>query len=492
MRAHEAGALHADGYGGPPLWLPTPTDVNDLLTRLWPASVQRDAQGRLTVAGLDVVSIAQQFGTPAYIIDEADFRARARAFKEAFDAAFTESGAGVYYAGKAFLCTAVARWVMEEGLGLDVCSGGELAVAKRVGFPPELIGMHGNNKSEAEIEAALEYGVGRLVLDSFDEIERVDAIAKRLGVTARVMLRVTVGVEAHTHAYIATAHEDQKFGFSLSDRVAHKAVAEVLSRPALELVGLHSHIGSQIFETDGFDVAARRLMRLHVEAGESMGRQLPEIDLGGGFGIAYTSEHHPMAPVEIAQRFAALIAREAAELGVPVPHVSVEPGRAIAGPSTFTLYEVGTVKEVALPGGAQRLYVSVDGGMSDNVRTALYEADYSATTASRRSAASPALSRIVGKHCESGDIVVMDEYLPADITAGDLVAVPGTGAYCRALSSQYNHVPRPPVVAVRDGRARVIVRRETVDDILALDVDDVDDTGVETPGASGGAIRTTV
>ena len=481
MRAHEAGALHAEGYGGPPLWLPTPTDVNELMPQLWPAGVSRDAQGRLSVAGVDAVSIAEQFGTPAYVVDEADFRARARAYKQAFDTAFPGGGAFVYYAGKAFLCTAVARWVMEEGLGLDVCSGGELAVAQRVGFPPERIEMHGNNKSAAEIEAALAYGVGRIVVDSFDEIDRVDEIAARLGLIAPVMVRATVGVEAHTHEYIATAHEDQKFGFSLAGRVAHKAVAEVLARPNLELVGLHSHIGSQIFETDGFDVAARRLMGLFAETGAATGERLPELDLGGGFGIAYTSEHHPMTPEQIAERFARLLAREAEEFGLTLPRISVEPGRSIAGPSTFTLYEVGTVKQVELAGGARRIYVSVDGGMSDNVRTALYEADYSATTASRASSAPPALARIVGKHCESGDIVVMDEYLPADIAAGDLVAVPGTGAYCRALSSQYNHVPRPPVVAVRDGRARVIVRRETVEDILALDVD-VDDDAVETTG----------
>ena len=477
MRAHEAGALHADGYGGPPLWLPTPTDVNELLPQLWPSGVSRDEQGRLTVAGVDVVSLAAEFGTPAYVLDEADFRERARAYKKAFDEAFPDEGALVYYAGKAFLCTAVARWVMEEGLGLDVCSGGELAVAMRVGFPGERIGMHGNNKSAAEIETALQYGVDRIVVDSFDEIERVDSIAGRLGVKARVMVRATVGVEAHTHEYIATAHEDQKFGFSLAGKSAHKAIAQIMARPNMELIGVHSHIGSQIFETDGFDVAARRLIGLVAEAGAATGQTLPELDLGGGFGIAYTSEHRPMTPTQIAQRFATLLAREAKDFGIAVPKVSVEPGRSIAGPSTFTLYEVGTVREVELAGGARRMYVAVDGGMSDNVRTALYEADYSATTASRRSSARPALARIVGKHCESGDIVVMDEYLPADITPGDLVAVPGTGAYCRALSSQYNHVPRPPVVAVRDGAARVIVRRETIDDLLGLDVDDTAPAG---------------
>ncbi len=472
MRAHEAGALHADGYGGPPQWLPTPADVNEIMPQLWPSGVSRDAGGRLSVAGVDAPALARDFGTPAYVTDEADFRARARAFKEAFEAAFGPGRATVYYAGKAFLCTAVARWVMAEGLSLDVCSGGELAVAQRAGFPPERIELHGNNKSAAEIEAALRYGVGRIVADSFDELDRIEAIAGRLGVVADVMVRVTVGVEAHTHEYIATAHEDQKFGFSLAGRMAHKAIEEVRARPGMRLAGVHSHIGSQIFETEGFEVAARRLLGLLAETGLGSGEEETEVDLGGGFGIAYTSEHHPMTPAQIAQRLAGLLSREAAALGIPVPRVSAEPGRAIAGPSTFTLYEVGTVKPVELPGGTTRMYVSVDGGMSDNVRTALYEADYSATIASRSSSALPALARVVGKHCESGDIVVMDEYLPADLVPGDLIAVPGTGAYCRALSSQYNHVPRPPVIAVRDGQARVLVRRETVDDILALDVAD--------------------
>ncbi len=475
MRAHEAGALHAEGYGGPPQWLPTPTDVNELLPILWPSGVRRDPDGRLEVAGVDAVTLAEQVGTPAYIVDEADFRARARAFKRDLAAAFEQVGGGadVYYAGKAFLCTAVARWIEEEGLCLDVCSGGELAVAMRAGVPGARIGLHGNNKSAAEIEAALGYGVGRIVLDSFEEIERVAAIATDLGVVASVMIRVTTGVEAHTHEFIATAHEDQKFGFSLAGGAADKAAERVVGQPdALRLLGFHSHIGSQIFDTSGFEVAARRVLGLQARVARDHDVQLPELDLGGGYGIAYTSEHHPLTPAQLAEQMATIVARECRSEGLPLPRVSIEPGRAIAGPSTFTLYEVGTVKEVELDGGARRTYVSVDGGMSDNVRTALYGADYSCTMAGRASDAPPTLARVVGKHCESGDIVVMDEYLPADVRAGDLIAVPGTGAYCRALSSQYNHVPRPPVVAVRDGAARVIVRRETIEDILALDADE--------------------
>ncbi|MDO5711334.1 MAG: diaminopimelate decarboxylase [Micrococcales bacterium] len=473
MRAHEAGALHATGYGGPPQWLPTPTDVNELMPSLWPQTVRRDSRARLEIGGVDAVTLAEKFGTPAYIIDEADFRARARAFRHEMGAAFADVGGGaqVYYAGKAFLCTAVATWIEQEGLCLDVCSGGELAVAMRAEFPPQRIGMHGNNKSVAEIRAALDYGVGRIVLDSFDEIDRVSAIASELGVVAPVMVRVTVGVEAHTHEYIATAHEDQKFGFSLAGGHAYKAAERVLAASeTMHLLGFHSHIGSQIFDTAGFEVAARRVLELQTRVARENGVELLELDLGGGFGIAYTSEHHPLSPAELGAGMADIIRRECRAEGMSPPRISLEPGRAIAGPAGITLYEVGTVKEVELEGGLRRTYVSVDGGMSDNVRTALYEADYSATMANRCGQGEPTLSRIVGKHCESGDIVVMDEYLPADVRPGDLVAVPATGAYCRALSSQYNHVPRPPVLAVRDGVARVIVRRETIEDILALDV----------------------
>jgi len=471
MRAHEAGALHAEGYRGP-AWLSPPADVNALVPSLWAASVARGADGALTVGGVSVSDLAGEFGTPAYVLDEADFRARAREFKQDYAEAFADlSGADVFYAGKAFLCTEVARWIRDDGLHLDVCTGGELAVAMRAGVPGETIGMHGNNKSVAEIRTALEYGVSRIVVDSFEEIERVSAIAGDLGVVAPVLVRVTVGVEAHTHEFIATAHEDQKFGLSLAGGHALEAVRRILARPdTLRLLGLHSHIGSQIFDTSGFEVSARRILGLHTQVARELGVELPELDLGGGFGIAYTTEHDPQAPKALAVGMAEIVERECRADGVAVPRISIEPGRAIAGPSTFTLYEVGTVKPVDLDGGASRMYVAVDGGMSDNVRTALYDADYSCTVAGRRSEVEPVLGRVVGRHCESGDIVVKDEFLPGDVAPGDLIAVPGTGAYCRALSSQYNHTPRPPVVAVKDGTARVIVRRETIDDILALDV----------------------
>jgi len=447
VSSHEAGALHTPGYGGVatvPNWLRPPADTNELLPMLWSRTVRRDDDGAVRVGGVDVRELAAQHATPAYVLDEADFRSRAVAFRDAFADSF--AGGQVYYAGKAFLATAVVRWLVADGLSLDVCSGGELAVALRGGMPPERIALHGNNKSDAELERALTAGVGRIVADSLDELDRIAAIAGRLEVVAPVMLRVTVGVEAHTHEYIATAHEDQKFGLSLADGVAAAAVRRALELPQLRLLGLHAQVA-----------------REH-------GVELPELDLGGGFGIAYTSEHDPLEPAGLAKGLATIVERECASAAVAVPRVSVEPGRAIAGPSTLTLYTVGSVKDVPLDHHAVRRYVAVDGGMSDNIRTALYDADYSCTLASRASQAPAVLARVVGKHCESGDVVVRDEFLPGDVRRGDLVAVPGTGAYCRSMSSQYNHVPRPPVLSVRDGVVSVVIRRETEDDLLGLDV----------------------
>ncbi|GAA5032351.1 diaminopimelate decarboxylase [Actinopolymorpha pittospori] len=463
-RSHEAGALHAGAGHRSPEWLRSPENPNALVTSLWPHNVTKGANGVLTVAGVEVTKLAEEFGTPAYVVDEDDFRGRCQAFRAGFD------GWDVYYAGKAFLCGAVARWVAEEGLRLDVCTGGELAVALRAGFPPERIAFHGNNKSEAELARALDAGVARIVVDSHDEITRLAKLAADRGVRAPVLVRVTVGVEAHTHEYIATAHEDQKFGFSLADGDAAAAAERVLAEPALELRGLHSHIGSQIFDSSGFEIAARRVVGLHAQIRDRHGVELPELCLGGGFGIAYTTQDDPESPAQLAAELGAIVEHECAAYGVVKPRLSVEPGRAIAGPAVFTLYEAGTVKTVQLDAGASRTYVAVDGGMSDNVRTALYDADYSCTLASRWSDAPPALSRVVGKHCESGDIIVKDEFLPADVHPGDLLAIPATGAYCRSLASTYNHVPRPPVVAVRAGEARLIVRRETEEDLLRLDV----------------------
>jgi len=462
MRAHEAGWAHAEGRG--PAWLREPADVNALVPLLWSSTARKNEAGALEVGGVDLRDLVAEHGSPAYVLDEADFRARARAFREGF------GDYDVYYAGKAFLCTAVARWVAEEGLCLDVCSDGELTVALRAGFDPARIGYHGNNKSAADLRRAVEAGVGRIIVDSFTEIERLVTVTSELGREAAVMVRVTAGVEAHTHEYIATAHEDQKFGFSIAEGDALEAIGRIAEADGLELLGLHSHIGSQIFDTSGFEVAARRVLALHARAGEQLGHELPELDLGGGFGIAYTTQDDPAEPADLAAGITGIVERECRALGVAVPRLSVEPGRAIAGPSTFTLYEVGTVKTVALDAGASRLYVAVDGGMSDNIRPALYDADFSCTLASRHSEAAPVLVRVVGKHCEAGDIVVKDEFLPGDVAPGDLVAVPATGAYCRSLANTYNHVPRPAVVAVAGGDARLIVRRETEEDLLRLDV----------------------
>jgi diaminopimelate decarboxylase len=465
MHTHEAGALHADVRETASGALRAPADVNALAPAVWASNVTRSDAGVLTVAGVPAIALARDFGTPAYVVDEADFRARCRAWIGAFP------GADVYYAGKAFLTTAIARWVADEGLGLDVCTGGELAVALHASFDPARIALHGNNKSTAELQSALDAGVGRVVVDSFEEIERLAKLAVGRSSKPKVLVRTTVGVEAHTHEFIATAHEDQKFGFSLAGGAAKEAARLVLASGSLDLVGLHSHIGSQIFDTAGFEVSAHRVVGLLKELRDDFGAELPELDLGGGLGVAYLADDDPAEISYVAAQLRAIVERECAAAGLPQPRLSVEPGRAICGPTTFTLYEVGTVKPVDVGAGVVRTYVSIDGGMSDNIRTALYDATYSCALANRASTAEPILCRVVGKHCESGDIVVRDTFLPGDVAAGDLLAVPVTGAYCRSLASNYNHLGRPPVVAVRDGAARLIVRRETVDDLLRLDVE---------------------
>ncbi|RDV09260.1 diaminopimelate decarboxylase [Arthrobacter sp. RT-1] len=476
-----------------PEWLAVPADLNALQEPMWAGSVQRNGLGELTVGGRSVSELKQQFGTPLFVMDEADFRARARAFKDSFDAAFADicGGVDVYYAGKSFLCSAVVKWVEEEGLCLDTASGGELAVAARAGIAGERVALHGNNKSDAELNRALDMGLGRIVVDSLSELVRVGDIAQSRGEQAKVMLRLTPGVHAHTHEFIATAHEDQKFGLSMAAdtteqaglSAAEEAVAAASAHPGIDLLGLHCHIGSQIFEPDGFALAAEKLLRFLAAMQERYSIVMPELDLGGGYGIAYTPVDTPRPAADIATAMAAVVRSTCAELGIESPRISIEPGRAIVGSTTFTLYEVGTLKTVrvdapAASGGREdgnnvtypRRYVSVDGGMSDNARPVLYDADYSAILASRTSAAAPQLSRVVGKHCESGDIVVRDVYLPEDVAAGDLLAVPGTGAYCWALSSNYNYLARPGVVAVRDGSARLIVRGETEEDLLNRDM----------------------
>jgi diaminopimelate decarboxylase len=452
-----------------PAWLRVPDDANELNENVWSSTVRRE-EGAIVVAGVSATSLAAEFGTPLFVMDEDDVRGRAREMKSAFDREFARIGssAKIYYAAKAFLSAEVARWVSEAGLSIDVCSGGELAVALAAGIDPARLGFHGNNKSVAEITRAVTVGVGVIVIDSLIEIERVAKAASAVGRIQQVRLRLNSGVHAQTHEYLATAHEDQKFGITIVDAPA--AVAAIRSHAGLQFLGLHSHIGSQIFETDAFVEAARRLLGLQAQLLKD--GPVPELNLGGGFGIAYTSVDEALGFETIAARFADIVAAECGRLGIPIPIVAIEPGRSIVGPSTFTLYEVGTIKDVTVTvdaGTAVRKYVSVDGGMSDNARTALYAADYSVRLANRSSSANAALVRIAGKHCESGDIVVRSDYLPEDVAPGDLLAVPATGAYCWSLASNYNYLGRPPVVAVRDGVARVIVRGETEADLLSRD-----------------------
>ena len=444
----------------------------------WSRGVARDASGAAVVAGVPVAALAEEHGTPAYVLDEADLRSRAREYRRAFETAFAEIGAGVdvYYAGKAFLSVAVARWVHEEGLRVDTASGGELAVALRAGVPGEHLGLHGNNKSDDEIGAALDAGVGRIIVDSLVEVDRVADAAAARGVVAPVMVRVTTGVHAGGHEYISTAHEDQKFGLSIhgregEDSPATAALLAVLARPELRLLGIHSHIGSQILDASGFAAAARAVLDLRAHLAARTGVLVEEVDIGGGYGIAYLPDEVALDPARVAKDISVALADASVDLSTPLPRFSIEPGRAIVGPAGLTLYTVGTVKPVQLSDGRVRTYVSVDGGMSDNIRPALYGAQYHAEVVGRLSEAEPVLARVVGKHCESGDIVVHEVQLPADVRAGDLLAVAATGAYGRSMASNYNLLTRPPVVAVADGSARVLVRRETVEDLLGLDAD---------------------
>jgi diaminopimelate decarboxylase len=463
--AHPAGPRHGDVLPAdhPPS---PPNDLNFLHPAIWPRGARR-AAGVLTLGGADARDLAAEFGTPLYVCDEQDVRSRCRDYLEAFG-----PQARVFYAAKAFCSRAVLRWVSSEGLGIDVCTGGELEVALSAGVPPEQITLHGNNKMLDELARAISAGVGHIVTDSFEEIARLAELtgSANPGVPAarpKVLVRVTTGVEAHTHEFMATAHDDQKFGFSLASGAADEAVRRVIACPGLEFAGLHSHIGSQIFDAAGFEVAAHRVIELAVRIRDAHGIEIAELDLGGGFGIAYTDEDDAPEVKDLAQSLRQIVDGQCAAAGLARPRLTVEPGRAIVGPSMVTLYTVGTIKDV----DGLRTYVSVDGGMSDNIRTALYDAEYTTALASRESSAPPVLSRVVGRHCESGDIVVRHAYLPSDLASGDLLAVAATGAYCRSLASNYNHVPRPAVVAVGGGVGpAVIVRRETLDDLLRLDV----------------------
>ena len=435
---------------------------------MWSSSVTTGAE--LSIAGITAKTLAKEFGTPTFFIDEADFRERALAWDKALKDAFGSHAGTVYYASKAFICTEVARWIKEIGIGIDVSTGGEMAVALAGSIDPSKIEVHGNNKSLGEIEKAISVGVEVIVIDSLYEIERVAEAAKKAGKVQRVLLRITPGIQAHTHESIATAHEDVKFGFSIASGAAWAAITAVRTHPSLELRGVHAHIGSQIFGYKSFEILSERLISLLAQYRDEYKSELPELDLGGGYGIAYLPGDETVNPAEAMNALAAAVTKNCATHNLQIPRVSIEPGRAIVGPTMFTLYEVGTVKDVTLENGTHRRYISIDGGMSDNIRPSLYGAEYTTILANRTSTAPHVSSRLVGKHCETGDIVIREIDLPDDIVPGDLLAVPATGAYGRSMASNYNHVPRPPVVAVKDGKARVIVRRETEADLLRLDI----------------------
>lgn len=435
---------------------------------MWSSHVKTGTE--LTISSISVTALAKEFGTPAFIMDEADFRERVSAWNTALNNAFGSNAGTVYYAAKAFICVEVARWIRDLGIGIDVCTGGELAVALKGGINPAKIEVHGNNKSVAEIERAVSVGVGTIVIDSLYEIERVATAATKHGVVQKVLLRLTPGIEAHTHESIATAHEDVKFGFSIASGAAWNAITQVRTHSSLELRGFHAHIGSQIFENNSFEISARRLIELLAKYRDEYSAELPELDLGGGYGIAYLPGENSLDPASTMKNLAKVVNAQCAAHKLALPHISIEPGRAIVGPTMFTLYEVGTAKDVTLENGEIRRYISVDGGMSDNLRPALYDAQYFAALANRTSSAPKVSSRIVGKHCETGDIVIREIDLENDIVPGDLLATPATGAYGRSMATNYNHVPRPPVIAVKDGKARVILRRETEADLLGLDI----------------------
>jgi diaminopimelate decarboxylase len=462
-------------------------DPQALPAHVWPASARRDESGAIEIAGVGLPALVERHGTPLYVLDEAEVRSRAARVVAAFSGAVEPLGARahVYYAAKAFLSADVARWMRDAGLRLDVATGGELALALAAGVPADRLGLHGNDKSDDELATAVEAGVGSIVLDSAEEVGRVADAARRAGRVQAVRLRVNSGVHASTHEYLATAREDQKFGVALSQ--VPGIVAAVRARPELRLLGLHGHIGSQILGVGGFAEAARRLLTVHRLL--LQGGPVPELNLGGGFGIAYTSDQEAVPIEQLAIGIVGTVAATCAELGIAVPDLAIEPGRWIVGPAGVTVYTAGTTKDVELqtdvPGGtAVRRYVSVDGGMSDNARTALYGAEYEVRMANRVSDAEPVLVRVVGKHCESGDVVVLADLLPADAGRGDLLAVPATGAYHHSLASNYNLVTRPPVVAVADGAERVLITRETLADLFARD------TGLADP-TSGAASKET-
>ena len=424
--------------------------------------------GALSIAGCTAEKLVKEYGSPIFVLDQDDFVVRTKAWQAALNESF---GSGkIYYAAKSFICVEVAKWLKELKVGLDVCTGGELAVALAADFPAGNIEFHGNNKSEAEITTAIKAGVGTIVIDSYDELSRVAKIATEFKKNQKVYLRLTPGIDAHTHEFISTAHEDVKFGFSIASGDAQIAIDKCMAESSLNLAGIHCHIGSQIFEVSGFELAAKRLVAVLVAFRDKYSKELAELNLGGGYGIAYTKNETAISPAQVIPAIANVIKSECEKAKLIVPKISIEPGRAIVGPTTTTIYMVGTTKSVTLENGSKRRYISVDGGMSENIRPALYGATYSAFLANRNSSATAINSRIVGKHCESGDILISEIDMPEDVKAGDLLAIPATGAYGRSMASNYNHMQRPSVIAVINGTAREILRRENEDDLLNLDV----------------------
>lgn len=439
---------------------------NDLPAHVWPRNAQRQEDGVVTIAGVPLPEIVEEYGSPVMVIDEDDFRSRCRDMAAAY-----LDPANVHYASKSMLTREIARWVDEEGLSLDVASEWEMEIALRADFPADRMTAHGNNKSDTFLTKCVEEGIGHVVVDHPAEIATLDLLARRAGRVQPVMIRVKPGVEAHTNEMIATAHEDQKFGFSLTSGAAWDAAQACVTAENLELVGLHCHIGSQIFDATGFSLAAERVLGLYARIHTELGVTLPELDLGGGYGIAYTADEQALDVATVAHDLLTAVGKTAAELGVAIPRVLVEPGRAISGPAGVTVYTVGALKDTVIGDGPndRRRYVSVDGGMSDNIRPAIYNALYDGRVVNRFLDGQPADTRIVGSHCESGDILIPAIDVPDDIQAGDLFAMPATGAYSYAMSSNYNAFPKIPVVTVRVGKVRPMMRRQTIEDLLALE-----------------------
>jgi diaminopimelate decarboxylase len=415
--------------------------------------------GHLELGGCDTLELARDFGTPLYVFCEETFRTRARELTAAFPEA------SLSYAAKAFPSIAVFQIAAQEGLGLDVASGGELHTALAAGFPPERITLHGNNKSDEAIARAVGAGVGRIALDNLEEIDRVASAAAAAGRQQKVWLRVTPGVEAHTHTYIQTGQEDSKFGLSIEAGLAMEAARQASAHRSLDLVGVHAHIGSNIFSYDPFGKTVEILFEFLADIDQVLGLSFEEVNLGGGFGIPYVAGDFPLRLDLLAKLLSETARAEAERLGLRVPRLGFEPGRFLVGNAMVTLYSVGVVKEI--PG--VRTYVCVDGGMSDNIRPALYQARYTAFLANKARHEPSRVVTIAGMHCESGDILVRDVALPSSVTRGDLLVVPATGAYGHSMASNYNRQPRPPVILVNGGRAYPIVRRESLDDLLRLD-----------------------